>query len=86
MSEDIRDLVEGVVDGSISDEDLTTWLKQVHSEGISDAETISLTEAMRDSGEILSWDSTFSELVVDKHSTGGAVSYTHLTLPTILRV
>ena len=46
MSEDIRDLVEGVVDGSISDEDLTTWLKQVHSEGISDAETISLTEAM----------------------------------------
>ena len=31
MSEDIRDLVEGVVDGSISDDDLTSWLKQVHS-------------------------------------------------------
>ena len=84
MSEDIRDLVEGVVDGSISDEDLTTWLKQVHSEGISDAETISLTEAMRDSGEILSWDSTFSELVVDKHSTGGVGAKVSLVLAPAL--
>ena len=40
MSESIRDLVEGVVDGSISDEDLTSWLKQVHRDGITDAETI----------------------------------------------
>lgn len=84
MSEDIRDLVEGVVDGSISDEDLTSWLKQVHSEGISDAETISLTEAMRDSGEILSWDSTFSELVVDKHSTGGVGDKVSLVLAPAL--
>ena len=84
MSEDIRDLVEGVVDGSISDEDLTSWLKQVHSEGISDAETISLTEAMRDSGEILSWNSTFSELVVDKHSTGGVGDKVSLVLAPAL--
>ena len=84
MSEDIRDLVEGVVDGSISDEDLTSWLKQVHSEGISDAETISLTEAMRDSGEIISWDSTFSELVVDKHSTGGVGDKVSLVLAPAL--
>ena len=84
MSEDICDLVEGVVDGSISDEDLTSWLKQVHSEGISDAETISLTEAMRDSGEILSWNSTFSELVVDKHSTGGVGDKVSLVLAPAL--
>ena len=84
MSEDIRDLVEGVVDGSISDENLTSWLKQVHSEGISDAETISLTEAMRDSGEILSWNSTFSELVVDKHSTGGVGDKVSLVLAPAL--
>ena len=84
MSEEMRDLVEGVVDGSISDEDLTSWLKQVHSEGISDAETISLTEAMRDSGEILSWNSTFSELVVDKHSTGGVGDKVSLVLAPAL--
>ncbi|MFL2493491.1 MAG: thymidine phosphorylase [Candidatus Thalassarchaeum sp.] len=80
MSERIRDLVEGVVNGSISDEALTSWLKQVHREGITDAETIALTEAMRDSGETLWWDPTISKLVVDKHSTGGVGDKVSLVL------
>jgi len=84
MSESIRDLVEGVVDGSISDEDLTSWLKQVHRDGITDAETIALTEAMRDSGEILTWDSEISELIVDKHSTGGVGDKVSLVLAPAL--
>ena len=84
MSESIRDLVEGVVDGSISDEDLISWLKQVHRDGITDAETIALTEAMRDSGEILTWDSEISELIVDKHSTGGVGDKVSLVLAPAL--
>ena len=84
MSEDIRDLVEGVVDGSISDENLISWLRQVHSEGISEADTIALTEAMRDSGETLSWDSAISELVADKHSTGGVGDKVSLVLAPAL--
>ena len=84
MSESIRDLVEGVVDGSISDVDLTSWLKQVHRDGITDSETIALTEAMRDSGEILIWDSEISELIVDKHSTGGVGDKVSLVLAPAL--
>ena len=84
MSEDIHVLVEGVVDGSISNEVLISWLKQVHSEGISESETISLTEAMRDSGETLSWDSAISKLVVDKHSTGGVGDKVSLVLAPAL--
>ena len=84
MSEDIHVLVEGVVDGSISNEVLISWLKQVHSEGISKSETISLTEAMRDSGETLSWDSAISKLVVDKHSTGGVGDKVSLVLAPAL--
>ena len=84
MSESIRDLVEGVVDGSISDTELISWLKTVHSEGISDTDTITLTEAMRDSGETLSWDLAFSELVVDKHSTGGVGDKVSLILAPAL--
>ena len=84
MSEDIHVLVEGVVDGSISNEILISWLKQVHSEGISKSETISLTEAMRDSGETLSWDSAISKLVVDKHSTGGVGDKVSLVLAPAL--
>jgi len=84
MSEDIHNLVEGVVDGSISNEALISWLKRVHSEGISESETISLTEAMRDSGETLSWDSAISKLVVDKHSTGGVGDKVSLVLAPAL--
>ena len=84
MSEDIRDLVEGVVDGSISDEDLISWLRQVHSGSISEADTIALTEAMRDSGDTLSWDSAISELVSDKHSTGGVGDKVSLVLAPAL--
>ena len=84
MSEDIRDLVEGVVDGSISDEDLISWLRQVHSDSISEADTIALTEAMRDSGDTLSWDSAISELVSDKHSTGGVGDKVSLVLAPAL--
>tara|TARA_A100001037_G_scaffold39483_1_gene30659 strand:- start:554 stop:1831 length:1278 start_codon:yes stop_codon:yes gene_type:complete len=84
MSENIRYLVEGVVDGSISDTELISWLKTVHSEGISETDTIALTEAMRDSGETLSWDLAFSELVVDKHSTGGVGDKVSLILAPAL--
>ena len=84
MSESIRYLVEGVVDGSISDTELISWLKTVHSEGISETDTIALTEAMRDSGETLSWDLAFSELVVDKHSTGGVGDKVSLILAPAL--
>ncbi|MEE3269586.1 MAG: thymidine phosphorylase [Candidatus Thermoplasmatota archaeon] len=84
MSERIRDLVEGVVEGSISDDDLTSWLKQVHRGEITDAETIALTEAMRDSGETLWWDPEISKLVVDKHSTGGVGDKVSLVLAPAL--
>ena len=84
MSEDIHDLIEGVVDGSISDEDLISWLRQVHSDSISEADTIALTEAMRDSGDTLSWDSAISELVSDKHSTGGVGDKVSLVLAPAL--
>lgn len=84
MSEDIHDLIEGVVGGSISDDELISWLKLVHREGISEADTITLTEAMRDSGETLSWDSAVSKLIVDKHSTGGVGDKVSLILAPAL--
>ena len=65
MSEAIRDLVQGVVDGSLSDDELTDWLRDVYDEGLTEPETIALTETMRDSGDILDWDSEISRLIVD---------------------
>ena len=71
MSEAIHDLVQGVVDGSLSDDELTDWLREVYDKGLTEPETIALTEAMRDSGDVLKWGPEISGLIVDKHSTGG---------------
>ena len=71
MSKAIHDLVRGVVNGSLSDDEVIHWLRAVFEGGLSEEDTIALTEAMRDSGEVLEWGSEIANLVVDKHSTGG---------------
>ena len=80
MSEAIRRLVQGVVDGSLSDDELAEWLRDVFDEGLSEQDTVTLTEAMRDSGDVLEWSSDISDLVVDKHSTGGVGDKVSLVL------
>ena len=84
MSEAIRDLVQGVVDGSLSDDELTDWLRRVYDEGLAEPEIIALTEAMRDSGDVLEWSPDISELIVDKHSTGGVGDKVSLVLAPAL--
>jgi len=84
MSEEIRDLVQGVVDGSLSDDELTDWLRGVYDEGLTESETITLTEVMRDSGDVLEWGSEISGLIVDKHSTGGVGDKVSLVLAPAL--
>ena len=84
MSEAIRRLVQGVVDGSLSDDELTEWLREVFDEGLSEHDTIALTEAMRDSGDVMEWGSDISGLVVDKHSTGGVGDKVSLVLAPAL--
>ena len=71
MSDSIADIVNGVVDGSLSDEQVIRYLQKIFDEGLDEYSTIKLTESMRDSGQVLSWPKEWSHLVVDKHSTGG---------------
>ena len=71
MSDSIADIVNGVVDGSLSDEQVIDWLRYVFKNGLDENSTIFLTKAMRDSGKVLAWPKDWSHLIVDKHSTGG---------------
>ena len=71
MSDSIADIVNGVVDGSLSDELVIDWLRDIFENGLDEKSTIFLTKAMRDSGKVLAWPKDWSHLVVDKHSTGG---------------
>ena len=71
MSDPIADIVNGVVDGSLSDELVIDWLRDIFENGLDENSTIFLTKAMKDSGKVLTWPKDWSHLVVDKHSTGG---------------
>jgi pyrimidine-nucleoside phosphorylase len=69
MSISISDFIEGVVDGSLTDDEIILWLKEVYENGMSDSEVAELTIMMRDSGVTLDWGGNTK--VGDKHSTGG---------------
>lgn len=85
--EQIRLLVQGITaedeKDRIPDYQLAAWLMAVCFSGLSDAETASLTMAMRDSGQVMHWD-MLPGPVADKHSTGGVGDKTTLILAPIV--
>lgn len=79
---EIRFVVNGYTAGEIPDYQVSAWLMAVYFNGMSEAETTSLTQYMAMSGDIV--DLTyFSELSVDKHSTGGVGDKTTLIVAPI---
>jgi thymidine phosphorylase len=60
---------QGLANGSVSDAQAGAFAMAVCLNGLSDQGSVALTRAMRDSGDVLSWD--LPGPVLDKHSTGG---------------
>ena len=69
-ADEIRRLISGLTSGSVADYQMTAWLMAVFFRGMSDAETVALTDAMLRSGSVLDLSSV-PGTKVDKHSTGG---------------
>lgn len=76
---EIRWLVENYTDGMIPDYQMSSWLMAVCINGLTERETVSLTKAMRDSGDILDL-SEIGTVTADKHSTGGVGDKTSLII------
>ncbi|MFW5683965.1 MAG: thymidine phosphorylase [Spirochaetota bacterium] len=80
--EEIEFLVNGYVDGSIPEYQVSAWLMAVYFSGMSGEETGALTRAMIDSGSTFDLGSLPGPLV-DKHSTGGVGDKVSLILAPI---
>ena len=69
-SSDIHDLIAAYTRGEVPDYQMASFAMAVCCKGMTGAETLALTEAMRDSGDKMDWsDVPFP--TADKHSTGG---------------
>ena len=75
--------VGGYLSGAIGKEDATRILRAVCDFGLSDADAVSLTEVMLESGDRLSFKPR-KYLYADKHSTGGVADSTTLVIAPIV--
>ncbi|WAJ29968.1 thymidine phosphorylase [Antarcticirhabdus aurantiaca] len=80
---DIADFVAGVADGRVSPEQIAAFAMATCLRGMAAEETVALTLAMRDSGEVLDWRD-LEKPVLDKHSTGGVGDAVSLMLAPLL--
>ncbi|MFO1070478.1 MAG: thymidine phosphorylase [Geminicoccaceae bacterium] len=80
---EIAAFVAGITDGSVVDAQVGAFAMAVLLRGMDRAETVALTLAMRDSGEVLRWGDLPGP-VVDKHSTGGIGDKVSLVLAPLL--
>ena len=82
-SEEIKYMVEGYVKGEIPDYQMSAMLMAIWFKGMDREETIDLTKAMAESGDMMDLSSIKGKKV-DKHSTGGVGDKTSLIVAPIV--
>ena len=81
--DEITFLIEGLTDGSVTEGQVAAFAMATFFRGMSMDERVSLTVAMRDSGDVLAWPDVDGP-VLDKHSTGGVGDNVSLMLAPIV--
>lgn len=82
---ELASFITAYVDGEFSNEIMTSFLKAVHTKGMSYDETFALTEVMVNSGDCVSFNN-MDAYVADKHSTGGVGDKVSIILGPLMAV
>ena len=81
--DEIEFVINGYLDGSVKDYQMSSLLMAIVLNGMSDKETIDLTDVMINSGDTIDL-SGIDGIIVDKHSTGGVGDKVTLVLGPLL--
>ncbi len=81
--EEIQFAVNGYVDGSVKDYQMSSLLMAIVLNGMTDREIVDLTDTMINSGDVIDL-SKIEGIIVDKHSTGGVGDKVTLVLGPLL--
>lgn len=81
--EEIKFIIDSMMDGSAPDYQISAWLMAVYFKGMTEEETAILTEEMIKSGEVIDFG-VLTDSIVDKHSTGGVGDKVTITLIPLL--
>ncbi len=82
-ADEISSLIDGYVRGEVPDYQMSAWAMAVYLQGMTVAETATLTECMLRSGATFNWPEGEAPKV-DKHSTGGIGDKVSLVLAPLL--
>lgn len=80
---EINAIINGFVDGSVPDYQMSAWMMAVCFRSMSERETSLLTMAMKDSGHTVNLED-LPGVKVDKHSTGGVGDTTTLVIAPLV--
>ena len=84
-SPEIDYLIRGMIDGSVTESQMSAFAMAVFFKGMSRAECVALTSSLQHSGVTLDWSGfDLHGPVVDKHSTGGVGDKVSLMLAPML--
>lgn len=80
---EINEFITGIKNGEVADAQVAAMTMAIFLNGLTPTETVALTLAMRNSGDVLQWHG-FDKPIVDKHSSGGVGDKVSLILAPIL--